>query len=166
MAKAKWQAFENPAEDMTKMYSAFRKRSSLIQWEKIGGVRNAFGVVRIIKILRGKDYDLVLADIGFGQNEAYLRKFICKTQFSRKQIYTLTLNQYAIVYALVSKSGKAYYVKCWWASYVPKVHDRIEIEENEGDKFTRPMMKSDMDKEAIDFLNDIETRLAKFKNEK
>lgn len=164
--RAKWQKFENPYEVMPDArYSAFRKRSSLIMWEKWGGVRNTFGPVFIREIRKGKEYDLVYGDIGFGGGKKFLRKFICKTTNSRKQIYTLTKNQYAIVYALCSKSSKAFYVRAWWAAYIPKIYDRMEIDENESDKFTGVVSDEDLtDKDIIDTLKAMEER--EKKNEK
>ena len=165
--KAKMQMFENPSQIMPDAkYSAFRKRSSLIVWEKWGKVRNAFGPVFIKDIKKGKDFDLVLADIGFGGGRRFLKKFVCKTRNSRKQIYTLTKNQYAIVYALLSKSGQAYYVRAWWASYVPKIYDRMEIDENQSDKFTGNVSDEEMsDKDILDLLQEMEEREKK-KDEK
>ncbi len=165
--KAKMQQFENPYQVMENAkYSAFRKRSSLIVWEKWGKVKNVFGPVFIRAIKKGKDFDLVLADIGFGGTKRFLKKFVCKIPNARKQIYTLTLNQYAIVYALLSKSGNAYYVRAWWASYVPKIYDRMEIDENESDKFTGNLNEyEENDKDILDLLQEMEERKVK-KNEK
>lgn len=167
MSSGKIQKFENPYQEMPDAkYSSFRKRSSLIVWEKWGKVRNAFGPVFIKQIKKGKDFDLVLADIGFGGGERYLKKFVCKTQNSRKQIYTLTKNQYALVYALLSKSGRAYYVRAWWASYIPKIYDRMDIDKNEKTKFNGYVSKEENnDKDILDLLQEMEEREKK-KNEK
>lgn len=160
MSKAKFQKFENPFMIMPDAkYAAFRKRSSLIIWERWRTVKNVFGVVFIKQIKKGKDFDIVMGDIGFGSGEPFLRKFICKTANARKQIYTLTVNQYAIVYALAPKSNKAYYVRGWWATYVPKVYDRMEIEENESDKFTGTVTKEDeSDSDILDTINELKER--------
>lgn len=137
-------------------YSTFRKRSSLIIWERCKGVKNAFGAVKIIRIEQGERYDIVYCDIGFGKDEKFLRKFVCKTTNSRKQIYTLTRNQYAIVYGLASKDNRAFYVKAWWAAYIPKVNDRHDIMESDDFEMFKPLNEDDTDKEALDFLDLIE----------
>lgn len=137
-------------------YSSFRKKSSLIIWERCKGVKNAFGPVKIIRIEQGEHYDIVYCDIGFGKDERFLRKFICKSTNARKQIYTLTRNQYAIVYGLASKDNKAFYVKSWWASYVPKVHDRQEIMDSDDFEMFKELNEENTDKEALDFLDLIE----------
>ena len=137
-------------------YSTFRKKSSLIIWERVKGVKNAFGAVKIIRIEQGDKYDIVYCDIGFGKSENALRKFVCKSTNARKQIYTLTRNQYAIVYGLASKSNKAFYVKAWWAAYVPKVHDRQEIMESDDFEMFKELNENDTDTEALDFLDLIE----------
>ena len=151
------QAFITPKIEMPDSnYSSFRKRSSLIIWERVKGVKNVFGAVKIIRIEQGTNFDIVYCDIGFGKDERFLRKFICKTTNSRKQIYTLTRNQYAIVYGLASKSNYAFYVKAWWAAYVPKIHDRQEIMESDEFEMFKELNEEETDKGALDFLDYIE----------
>ena len=128
------QALINPFEMLEKpndAYALVKLRSSLIIWEKTRKVNQVYGPVFIKRIEKGKNYDIVYGDIGFGKDPKTWKQFICQTQLSRKQIYTLTPNQYALVYAVSMKGNKVFYVKCWWASYVPKVHDRKDIERNQ-----------------------------------
>lgn len=156
----KRQAFVNPFEYVTSPhseFSTFMVRSSLIIWQKTRRVNNVFGVVFIKKIEKGKNYDIVYGDIGFGRSDKTWKQFICQTQISRKQLYTLTVNQYALVYALSMKDNKVFYVKTWWASYVPKVHDREDIERNpEFEPFEKIDETKEISQDGLDLLDELE----------
>lgn len=153
-------AFINPWEVVNmpnSEYSTFRYRSSLMIWKKTKRINQVFGAVFIKRIEKGTKYDIVYGDIGYGRNENTWKQFICQTQISRKQIYTLTRNQYALVYALSMKDNKVFYVKSWWASYVPKIFDRENIEQNpEFEPFEKLDESQELSQDAMDLLDEIE----------
>ena len=158
--KQKQQSFINPFEIVAtpnNEYSVFKYHSSLQIWRKTSKVNNVFGPVFIKKIEKGTNYDIVYCDIGYGRQEKTWKKFICQTHLTRKQIYTLTVNQYALVYALSMRENKVFYVKAWWASYIPKIHDRQDIESSpDFVPFGKVDETQPLEQEALDLLDEIE----------
>lgn len=128
--------------------------NSIFYWNRCNGTLWAFGVVKIITIKRGVDFDIVEADSGKGYGESFRIKLLCQTTDSRKQIYTLKCNQYAIFFGMTTDTRKQYSVSSFFPSYTPLSYD---IEHN-IDKETKNSIETFNDNEETyeedkDFLS-------------
>lgn len=126
----------------------------IIAMEMNDKVEQCLCIGKVKKISKGDDYDIVEMKLGskFYKGGKF-HKFYCHNPNARKQISTLRINQYCIVFAvrLINKDiyKRCMYVMAFWPTYVPLAYDRkTTFKENEK-QFER------LDKTEIDddFLN-------------
>lgn len=118
------------------------------------------GIGKVVKILKGDEFDIICVNFGRGIAEEVLRKIIVKSDMARKQIATIKINQYADFFGdyvgvkLKQKDGTykyessfiAYAIRGW---YVPRAYDikrtpKEELPETEQ-----------MDSDEYDYTHDI-----------
>lgn len=89
---------------------------------------------KVIKVEQGHKIDYVYMSVGTGYRLDYCKKLYVMSRDARKQIYTLTINQFAIVSGVRDKRTNVYNVSCFFPAYIPKITDRREIlEDNNND---------------------------------
>ena len=141
------------------MFATFKMHESLIY---LGGTEigkqttMCFGVGSIVKIEKGKNYDLVVMNFGRRIN----RKIFVKSPMVRKQIIGLKKNELSWFYGFrklyfskVDKQNHRTVETCFFAKgfqpwYVPKAFD-IKIDPNEIDNMTNETEKE------IKFIDDL-----------
>lgn len=134
-------------------------RESVLLFKKNTKQLQVFGIGKVMKVEQGKKFDNVYLDVGKGYSLNQCLKVIVLSQMARKQIYTLTLNQYTMFYGYKAVHQKGIFATCFFPSYVPKITDRnLILEENDGDLG----FESISDENEINEDNEIQDILSQF----
>ena len=131
--------------------------------------KHIFGIGTVADIKKGVDFDIVYMNFGKGFGISFLRKIICKTTNSRKQISILKKNQFCQVYgqcyyneeyeegSAMWRKSRQIYGLAFFPDYVPLAFDIERMgEDNERIEILKET-DSDM-KDAKDFLSVFERK--------
>lgn len=118
---------------------------------------------RIVRIKKGKEYDIVEFDAGKGIGKNFTRKVVCKSKDSRKQIATLTIGHYCICLCETPKYKRGVEMLCnalaFFPAYVPRIFDRLDLEETQAEEQQVEELNTQEEKQLeVDFLAQFEKK--------